>query len=160
MRAQGTTVADEWFSTNIVNAPAVAKERGIAIETITSSEVKDFANLVQVEVTTEQGKRSAVGTIFGHKFPRIISLDGFRMELIPEGHVVVCFNDDKPGVIGKVGDIFGKAGREFLGSLPLPSIYRTEVDSYLSLIDQIDSFIKKHLKKISKAGGESWWDVF
>ncbi|MFA5089379.1 MAG: IS110 family transposase [Candidatus Omnitrophota bacterium] len=47
-----------------------------------------------------------------------------------------------------VKDIFGKAGREFLSSLPLPDVYQTEVDSYLSLIDQIDSFVKEREKDI------------
>ncbi|MFW6153677.1 MAG: phosphoglycerate dehydrogenase [Planctomycetota bacterium] len=95
---------------NLVNAPALAKERGINIETITSDRVRDFANLVQVAVTTDKASRTAVGAIFGHKFPRVVAIDGHRMEMIPEGDVVVCFNDDQPGVIGKVGDAFGEAG--------------------------------------------------
>ncbi|NLF30304.1 MAG: phosphoglycerate dehydrogenase [Planctomycetes bacterium] len=95
---------------NLVNAPVLAKERGINIETITSEQVRDFANLVQVEVTTDKVSRTAVGAIFGHKFPRVVAIDGHRMEMIPEGDVVICFNDDQPGVIGKVGDAFGEAG--------------------------------------------------
>ncbi len=95
---------------NIVNAPVIARERGIAVETITSPSVRDFANLVQVSVTTDRFTRSAVGAIFGNKFPRVVAIDGHRMELIPEGHVVVCFNNDRPGVIGTVGGIFGEAG--------------------------------------------------
>ncbi len=95
---------------NLVNAPVLARERGIAIETITSDRVRDFANLVQVAVTTDKCTRTAVGAIFGHKFPRVVAIDGHRMEMIPEGDVVICFNDDQPGVIGKVGDAFGEAG--------------------------------------------------
>jgi len=95
---------------NLVNAPVLARERGIEIETITSERVRDFANLVQVEVTTDKCSRTAVGTIFGHKFPRVVAVDGYRMEMIPEGHVVVCFNEDKPGVIGAVGGAFGELG--------------------------------------------------
>jgi D-3-phosphoglycerate dehydrogenase len=95
---------------NLVNAPMLAKERGIEIETITSGKVRDFANLVQVKVTTDKCSRTAVGTIFGHKFPRVVAIDGHRMEMIPDGHVVVCFNDDRPGVIGTVGQSFGELG--------------------------------------------------
>lgn len=95
---------------NIVNAPVIAKDRGIEIETILSDRVRDFTNLVQVEVTTDQLSRTAVGTIFGRKFPRVVAIDGYRMEMIPEGNIVVCFLDDKPGVIGKVGNAFGQAG--------------------------------------------------
>ena len=95
---------------NLVNAPVLAKERGIEIETITSERVRDFANLVQVAVTTDKCSRTIVGAIFGHKFPRIVAIDGHRMEMIPEGHVVVSINDDRPGVIGSVGAAFGEAG--------------------------------------------------
>lgn len=95
---------------NIVNAPAIAKERGIAIETITSDRVRDFTNLVQVEVTTDKIKRSCVGTIFGRQFPRVVAIDGYRMEMIPEGNIGVCFIADRPGVIGAVGQAFGEAG--------------------------------------------------
>jgi len=95
---------------NIVNAPVIAKERGIVVETITSEEVRDFTNLLEVELTTDKGCRSAAGTILGHKLPRIVSLDGYSMEMIPAGNVMVCFNDDKPGVIGAVGSVFGQAG--------------------------------------------------
>ena len=94
---------------NIVNAPVIAAERGIEIETTLSAHVKDFANLVEVTVITDKCTRKTVGTIFGDRFPRIIQFDGFGMEMIPDGNAVIIFNRDKPGVIGTVGDIFGAA---------------------------------------------------
>ena len=147
---------------NIVNAPAIAKQRGIAIETVTSEEVKDFANLVQVEVTTDLHKRTAVGTIFGNKFPRIIAIDSFRMELIPEGHVIVSFNDDKPGVIGAVGDLFGQEhvnisqmtfGRKTKPAkavlcLNLDSAPSEEVVKKLKGMDFIDEVYALHLEEL------------
>ena len=63
-----------------------------------------------MKVTTDKGARTAAGTIFGHHLPRIVMLDGYRVGMIPQGNVVVCFNDDRPGVIGAVGDAFGQAG--------------------------------------------------
>jgi D-3-phosphoglycerate dehydrogenase len=62
---------------------------------------------MEVTVHTDAQKRSAVGTIFGNRFPRVIAIDGYRMELQPEGHVVIIFNEDRPGVVGKYGTIFG-----------------------------------------------------
>ncbi|KKL03975.1 hypothetical protein LCGC14_2620720, partial [marine sediment metagenome] len=56
---------------------------------------------------TDRMKRTVVGTIFGNKFPRILSIDGFRMELKPEGHVVIILNEDRPGVLGRYGTAFG-----------------------------------------------------
>lgn len=93
---------------NVINAPVLARQRGVEIETITSSKIKEFANLMEVTVYTADMKRSAVGTIFGNKFPRIIGLDGYHLEMKPEGHVVIIVNEDKPGVVGSYGSIFGK----------------------------------------------------
>ncbi|MFB3892086.1 MAG: phosphoglycerate dehydrogenase [Phycisphaerae bacterium] len=92
---------------NVINAPLLARQRGVEVEQITSDRIKEFANLMEVTVHTDVMKRSAVGTIFGNKFPRIIALDGYRMEMKPEGHVAVIFNEDKPGVLGRYGTIFG-----------------------------------------------------
>ena len=95
---------------NVINAPLLAQQRGVDIEVITAAQSKDFASLVQVEIQTDGQKRTAVGTLFGRKFPRIIALDGYRMEMMPEGPLAVMFLNDQPGVIGKVGDAFGSAG--------------------------------------------------
>lgn len=92
---------------NVINAPVLAKQRGIEVEQITSVKVREFSNLLEVTVHTDQQKRSVVGTIFGNRFPRVIAIDGYRMELQPEGHVVIIFNEDRPGVVGKYGTIFG-----------------------------------------------------
>ena len=92
---------------NVINAPVLASQRGVEVEQITTSKIREFANLMEVTIQTDEMKRSAVGTIFGHKFPRIIAVDGYRMEMKPEGHVAMIFNDDKPGVLGHYGTVFG-----------------------------------------------------
>jgi D-3-phosphoglycerate dehydrogenase len=94
---------------NVINAPFLAKQRGMDIEVITAAMSKDFANLMQVEIQADGMKRTAVGTLFGRKFPRIIALDGYRMEMLPEGPLAILFCDDRPGVIGQVGAAFGAA---------------------------------------------------
>ncbi len=93
---------------NVINAPVMAEQYGIEVEQITSAKIREFTNLMEVKITTNQMQRSAVGTIFGHKFPRIIAIDGYHMEMRPEGHVVVILNDDRPGALGQYGMTFGK----------------------------------------------------
>ncbi len=93
---------------NVINAPVLAKQRGIEVEQITTSSVRGFANLLEVKLVTDKATRTMTGAIFGNRFPRVISIDGFRMELKPEGHVVIIVNDDKPGVVGQYGTLFGK----------------------------------------------------
>ena len=93
---------------NVINAPLLAEQRGVEVEQVTSPKVKEFANLMEVTIHTDQTRRTGVGTIFGTKFPRVIAIDGYRMEMKPEGHVVIILNDDKPGVVGAYGTVFGR----------------------------------------------------
>lgn len=93
---------------NVINAPVLAKERGVEVEQITTEKTREISRLVEVTITTDKGQRSVMGTIFGSKFPRIIAIDGYRMEMRPEGHVVVILNDDRPGALGQYGTTFGK----------------------------------------------------
>ncbi len=94
---------------NVINAPVLARERGLEVEQITSAKVREFSNLMQVAVHSDQRDRTAVGTIFGSRFPRVIAIDGYRMELKPEGHVVIMVNEDRPGVVGRYGSVFGNS---------------------------------------------------
>ncbi|MHC4294491.1 MAG: NAD(P)-dependent oxidoreductase, partial [Planctomycetota bacterium] len=92
---------------NVISAPVAAEQRGIEVDQITSAKVREFTNVMEVTIHTDQMKRSATGTIFGNHFPRVVAIDGFRTELKPEGHVLIIANEDKPGVVGKYGTILG-----------------------------------------------------
>jgi len=95
---------------NVVNAPVLAADRGVEVETITAPTSRDFANMMEVTIHTAGGRRHVAGTIFGTSSPRIIELDGYRMELKPVGHVAILLNEDRPGVIGRYGTVLGEAG--------------------------------------------------
>ena len=92
---------------NVINAPVIAEQRGVEVEQITTAKVREFSNLMEVTIHTDRMKRSATGTIFGSRFPRILAIDGYHLELKPEGHVVIILNEDKPGVLGAYGTLFG-----------------------------------------------------
>jgi D-3-phosphoglycerate dehydrogenase len=93
---------------NIVNVGVLAKERGISIDQTKNPEVKDVASSFSAQVVTDRLTRTVTGSVFGGQLLRIIEIDGFNIEMTPQGAVVVIFNDDKPGVIGAVGTICGK----------------------------------------------------
>jgi D-3-phosphoglycerate dehydrogenase len=95
---------------NMVNTPVLAKERGISIDETKNAEARDVASSFSATVTTSQGKRTVTGSVFGETLLRIIEIDGFRVEMTPQGTVLVIFNDDRPGVIGAVGTILGNHG--------------------------------------------------
>jgi D-3-phosphoglycerate dehydrogenase len=93
---------------NMVNVPVLTKERGISIGQSTNLEAKDVAASFSAKVVTDKVTRTVTGSVFGGTLLRIIEIDGFNIEVTPQGAVLVIFNDDKPGVIGSVGTICGK----------------------------------------------------
>ncbi len=93
---------------NIVNAPLIAESRGIGVSETKSSAPIDYANLSMVKLYSEEGIRTVGGTVVGKGEPRIVSIDGYRVDFVPEGIVLVTSHIDKPGMIGKVGTILGK----------------------------------------------------
>jgi len=98
----------EDVSVNYVNAPLIAKERGIKITEAKLSEGKDFKNLIEITVKSPKQSRSISGTIFGTNNARIVRLDDFYLEAVPEGHILVVHNQDKPGVVGSIGTLLGQ----------------------------------------------------
>ena len=95
---------------NMVNTPVLAKERGISIDETKNTEARDVASSFAATVVTGEVTRTVRGSVFGEMLLRIIEIDGFHIEMTPEGPVLVIFNDDQPGVIGAVGTILGKHG--------------------------------------------------
>ncbi len=94
---------------NFVNAPFVAKERGIKVVEVKSSRAIDFASSVTIKVKTKDTENIVEGALFGTKEPRIVRLDKFFLDAVPEGCLVVIHNEDKPGVIGNVGTLLSSA---------------------------------------------------
>jgi D-3-phosphoglycerate dehydrogenase len=92
---------------NYINAPIVAKERGIRVVESKSSEVKDFTSMISITIKTREEVSVIAGTIFGRQDPRIVRIGKFSMEVIPEGNMLVLYNYDKPGVIGNIGTTLG-----------------------------------------------------
>ncbi|MCE5184716.1 MAG: phosphoglycerate dehydrogenase [Planctomycetaceae bacterium] len=95
---------------NMVNAPILAKERGISIDHVKNAEIKDLESSFSATVETDKVTRVIRGTVYGGSLLRIIEIDGFSIEVTPEGAMLIIFNEDKPGVIGAVGTILGRYG--------------------------------------------------
>lgn len=95
---------------NEVNAPGIARERGIHVREARSAEPHDWASLVTVTVRGAGGETAVAGTVYGKREARIVRVGAFRVEAVPEGHVIVCENDDAPGVVGNLGTALGAAG--------------------------------------------------
>jgi D-3-phosphoglycerate dehydrogenase len=93
---------------NFVNAPVIAKERGIEVKEVKSSDAGDFTSVIRVRVEAGKKGHGVAGTLFNRKDPRVIEIDSFQVEVIPEGHMILILNVDRPGVIGAVGQVLGE----------------------------------------------------
>jgi D-3-phosphoglycerate dehydrogenase len=133
---------------NFVNAPLIAKERGIEVKEITTDDAGDYHSMLVIKV--KAGKKEGVvsGVLHGKKDPRIIAIDGFVVEVVPEGEMLVVSNNDKPGVIGNIGTLLGdnniniarmQFGREEEGGRAI---------SVISIDTPVSNKILKEIKKL------------
>lgn len=95
---------------NYVNAPMIAKDRGIKVIESKTEETEDFINALTITVTTNEGQNVLVGTVFGKKEPRLVRINSFRLEALVDGPMLLVQNNDIPGVIGALGTTIGNAG--------------------------------------------------
>jgi D-3-phosphoglycerate dehydrogenase len=99
---------------NVVNAFLIADERGIKVTTTYVRTSGDSAPAIRTEIHAGESTQSLAGTLFGYgsqtREGRITEIDGFHLEAIPHGHMLVMRNRDVPGVIGSVGTILGGGG--------------------------------------------------
>ena len=95
---------------NIVNAEMLLRERGIDIVEQSRTDPGAFSSVVGVDLVTADGVHRAAGTLFGHSMPRLVQLEGHRLEAYLDGNLLVFTHHDVPGIIGRVGTAFGQLG--------------------------------------------------
>ena len=96
-------------SVNMVNAPYLAKERGMEVREIRNEREGVYHTLVRVTVATSQGDRSVAGTLFGAE-ARLVEIFGIGIEADLAGHMLYIVNEDAPGFIGRIGSLLGESG--------------------------------------------------
>lgn len=93
---------------NIVNALHVAKERGISLERSKSETVGDFSDLIRADIKTSDGVFTLNGTLFGMRNePRVVRVNEYYINALPHGSLLYVINQDKPGIIGQIGETLG-----------------------------------------------------
>ncbi|MFQ5509157.1 MAG: phosphoglycerate dehydrogenase [Leptospirillia bacterium] len=95
---------------NFVNAPLIAKERGIEVVEVKEAEADVMASTLTI--TAEAGGKSnrVIGLLTSRNEPRIVELNDIVVEVVPEGYMLVLANEDTPGVIGAIGTVLGDLG--------------------------------------------------
>jgi D-3-phosphoglycerate dehydrogenase len=94
---------------NMVNAPFLAKERGLDVREVRHDREGDYHTLVRVSVQTPEGEKTVAGTLFANAAPRLVDMFGIRVEAELEGQMIYIVNDDAPGFIGRLGTTLGEA---------------------------------------------------
>jgi len=92
---------------NIINSEMLLRERGIELSEQKHREMSAFASSITAEVSGGGKTVRAGGAMLGNNMPRLISLDGYRLESFLDGTLVIFTHQDVPGIIGKIGTVFG-----------------------------------------------------
>ena len=132
---------------NFVNAPFIAKERGIEVKETKSADAGDYQSMVAIRIRAKDKESYIAGTLFSKKDPRIVAIDSFKVEIVPEGELLFIYNNDKPGVIGNIGTLLSKNniniarmqfGRETPGGRAI-SVVTIDTPATPQILDKIKS---------------------
>lgn len=95
---------------NYVNAPFIAEQNGILVEETKTSKAKVFTNLITLEVEADGVSKTVTGTLYNGFGPRIVQINGYAVDAVPEGQMLITRHVDIPGIIGRIGTILGNDG--------------------------------------------------
>jgi D-3-phosphoglycerate dehydrogenase len=130
---------------NFVNAPVIAKERGIEVKETKSTDAGDYQSMVAIRLKAKDKESYISGTLFSKKDPRIVGIDNFKVEIVPDGELLFMYNNDKPGVIGNIGTLLSQNniniarmhfGRETLGGRAI-SVVTIDTPATPQIIEEI-----------------------
>ena len=133
-------------SVNYVNAPGMAKSRGIKVKEVKFKETDNFANLIKVRVSTDRDYCCVKGTLFG-KEGRIVTINDYRVDFVPQGWLMIGPHIDRPGIIGKVGTILGSHGINIASM----QVGRSEKAGNQMMVLTVESEIPVHVLEQLKA---------
>lgn len=138
---------------NAVNAPFLAKERGVTLVEIKNRDPKTFSSSVQVSFRVGDKKRVIEGAVFGGKIVRLVRLDDFYLEAVPAGHILVLHNRDVPGVVGRLGTFLGKHGINIAGLVLGRMSAGGEAISFFHVDSALDSDQLEELRNLQDITG-------
>ncbi len=132
---------------NYVNAPIIAKERGIKVVESTTSQSEDFLSLITLRVKTSTEERLVAGTIFGRSDPWIVQVDQFRIEAVPDNYMLLFHTEDRPGVIGNIGTSLAQHG---INIARMQFGREKQEGESLLLLSTDGSVAKEHIEQMQK----------
>ena len=134
---------------NLVNGPLLAKARGIEVVATLRSEMPVYTNLIELKLRTSKGERSVAGTFIHNDEPRIVRIDQFSVDAVPQGYMLVLTNDDRPGMIGSIGTLLGEHRINIAGMQLGRTRKNDKAVAVLALDDSIPSEVMDEIRAMT-----------
>ncbi len=135
---------------NFVNAPIFAREKNIVIKESKVENKSDYLNAISIKVLDGDRTKSVTGTLYASIGERIVEVAGYKIEAVPEGNLLKINNQDKPGIVGKLGEILGKNKINIAGM----QVGRDQKKGHAVMLINVDSEIPENvLQEISAIDG-------
>ncbi|MFC1485531.1 phosphoglycerate dehydrogenase [Candidatus Latescibacterota bacterium] len=150
---QGVFARSYFEGVNIINARSTAEKHGIMVQEVKSTLEQDFKNCLEVKLKTSKDESTVLGSIFGRKDPRVINLNGFSIDFVPEGNMLICSNHDRPGLIGSIGTILG-ANRINIAQMTWARL--TPDGDALTVLNTDEDVSNKVVAEVKKIDGIRW----
>jgi len=126
---------------NYVNAPVIAKQRGIKVREVVSKTVENFTNLITITIKTADGTQTIAGTLFNKDDIRIVQIGKYRIEVVPSRYMLVTTYTDMPGVIGRFGITLGNHNINIAGM----QVGRQSIGGEAVMVLQVDSPVSEDI---------------
>lgn len=137
-------------SVNYINATLLAKNRGINVTQTVNGRANGYASLITVKAVTDKGEKTLAGTLFRDDDPRIVAIDGYRIDVHPEGNMLYVPHMDQPKIIGPVGMLFGEHNINIAGM----QVGRKEIGGQAVMMLSVDAPVPEDtLKQIAGIDG-------
>ncbi len=133
---------------NYVNALLLAESRGINVEETRSTAHPEYTDLMTIRYKTDRQTREISGTVFGRGDIRITSIDGYAVDLVPQGRVIVSQHTDKPGVIGQVGALLGSHEVNIAGMYVGRKVQGKDAVMVLSVDNPVSTEVMQKLREL------------
>ena len=137
-------------SVNYINATMLAKNRGINVAQTVNGRANGYASLITVKAVSDRGEKSLAGALFRDAEPRIVAIDGYRIDVLPAGNMLYVPHMDRPNIIGPVGMLFGEHNINIAGM----QVGRKEIGGQAVMMLSVDAPVPEDtLKKIAGLDG-------
>lgn len=135
---------------NFVNASLLAKSRGIQVQQLVDGQDEGYSSLITVKVKSDKEEKTISGTLFGSSDPRIVMIDGYRVDAAPSGYMLYVPHFDRPRIIGPVGTLIG----EHNINIAAMQVGRKEIGGKAIMVLSVDGEVPEGtLKEIGRIEG-------